>query len=226
MQWSRRIEKSAFPLTINIFLRIFLRAKFVPTVHYLLESRFPMVNDNSITPELKAKITPLKMLLLDVDGVLTDGAIIWDDNGVQSKSFNVKDGFGIHALRRLGFKVGIITGKISQVVEHRATELKLDELHQGQVRKVPVYDEIKAKYGFTDAQIAYVGDDLLDMPLLERVGFSAAPADAHPEVLGMVDYVSRHPGGNGAVREVIEFIIKIQGKWETLLSDLTTWERN
>ena len=185
-----------------------------------------MADDSMTTPELAAKITPLEMLLMDVDGVLTDGTIIWDDRGVQSKSFNVKDGFGIHALRRLGFKVGIITGKISQVVEHRARELKLDEVHQGKVRKVPVYEEIKAKYGLSDAQIGYVGDDLLDMPLLERVGFSAAPADAHPEVLGTVDFVSRHLGGSGAVREVIELIIKAQGKWEKLLSDLMTWERS
>ncbi len=185
-----------------------------------------MANSNAISPELTAKITPLKMLLMDVDGVLTDGSIIWDDRGVQSKAFNVKDGFGIHALRRLGFKVGIITGKISQVVEHRAKELKLDEVHQGKVRKVPVYEEIKAKHRFSDAQICYIGDDLLDKPLLERVGFSAAPVDAHPEVLGAVDFVSRYPGGKGAVREVIELIIKAQGKWERLLSDLTTWERS
>jgi 3-deoxy-D-manno-octulosonate 8-phosphate phosphatase (KDO 8-P phosphatase) len=185
-----------------------------------------MSKDTLITSELTAKITPLKMLLMDVDGVLTNGTIIWDDRGVQSKVFNVKDGFGIHALRRLGFKVGIITGKISQVVEHRAKELKLDEVHQGKVRKIPVYEEIKARHGFSDAQIGYVGDDLLDMPLLTRVGFSAAPADAHPEVLGVVDFVSQHLGGKGAVREVIELIIKAQGKWETLLSDLTTWERN
>lgn len=171
-----------------------------------------------IDPELTAKITPIRMILMDVDGVLTDGKIIWDDRGIQSKAFDVKDGFGIHWIRKLGFKTGIITGKTSDVVRHRAQELKLDEVHQGEIEKLTVYEQIKEKYDFSDAQISYIGDDLLDLPLLLTVGFSAAPADAHPEVRNKVDFVSQYPGGKGAVREVIELIIQAQGKWDTFLT--------
>jgi 3-deoxy-D-manno-octulosonate 8-phosphate phosphatase (KDO 8-P phosphatase) len=178
-----------------------------------------------IDPALAAKIAPIRMILMDVDGVMTDGGIFWDDRGVQSKVFNVKDGFGIHWIRNLDIKTGIITGKISELVLHRAQELKLDEIHQGEIHKLPVYEGIKTKYGFSDAQIAFVGDDLLDLPLISRVGFSAAPADAHPEVLASVDFVSQYAGGKGAVREVIDLIIKAQGKWEKFLSDIMNWNQ-
>jgi len=179
----------------------------------------------SIDPALAAKIIPIRMVLMDVDGVMTDGGIIWNDHGVQSKVFDVKDGFGIHWIRKLGIKTGIITGLTSGVVVHRAQELKVDEVHQGLIHKLPVYQGIKAKYNFSDTQIAYIGDDLLDLPVLKLAGFSAAPKDAHPEVLAMVDFVSRYGGGKGAVREVIDLIIKAQGKWETFLSDILNWNQ-
>jgi 3-deoxy-D-manno-octulosonate 8-phosphate phosphatase (KDO 8-P phosphatase) len=180
----------------------------------------------TIDPALAAKISLIRMILMDVDGVMTDGSIIWDDHGVQSKVFDVKDGFGIHWIRKLDIRTGIITGKISDVVLHRAEELKLDEVHQGEIHKLPVYESIKKKYGFSDAQIAFVGDDLLDLPLISRVGFSAAPADAHQEVLASVDFVSQYPGGKGAVREIIDLIIKAQGKWEKFLSDIMNWNQH
>jgi 3-deoxy-D-manno-octulosonate 8-phosphate phosphatase (KDO 8-P phosphatase) len=184
------------------------------------------MTETTINPAMAAKITPIRMLLMDVDGVLTDGGIFLDDRGVQSKVFNVKDGFGIRWIRKLDIKTGIITGKTSEVVERRAQELRLDETYQGAIHKLPVYENIKKKNGFSDDQIAFVGDDLLDLPVLSRVGFSAAPADAHSEVLGSVDFVSQYPGGKGAVREVIDLIIKAQGKWEIFLSDIMNWNQD
>ena len=183
------------------------------------------MTENIIDPTLVAKIVPIRMLLMDVDGVLTDGGIHWDNRGIQSKTFNVKDGFGIHWIRKLDIKTGIITGKTSEIVLHRAQELKLDEVHQGEIYKLPVYENIKKKYGFSDEQIAFVGDDLLDLPVIARVGFSAAPMDAHEQVLASVDFVSQYPGGKGAVREVIDLTIKAQGKWEKFLSDIMNWNQ-
>jgi 3-deoxy-D-manno-octulosonate 8-phosphate phosphatase (KDO 8-P phosphatase) len=203
-----------------------MRANFVPDNIHLGLTRFWLMATAEISPELVAKIAPVKMLLMDVDGVLTDGSIIWDDKGVQSMMFNVKDGFGVHWVRKLGIKSGIITGKTSNIVLHRARELQLEEVHQGAIQKLPVYEEIKAKYGFSDADMAFIGDDILDLPLLKRVGFSAAPADAHSEVTKMVDFVSKYPGGKGAVREIIDLIIKVHGKWETFLEDIWQWTRS
>ena len=171
-----------------------------------------------INPALIAKITPLRMLLMDVDGVLTDGSIIWGDQGVQSRVFDVRDGTGVYLIRQIGIQTGIITGKTSQAVAYRAKELQIDEVFQGATNKLSVYEEIKIRHVFSDAQYAYIGDDLLDIALLEKVGFSAAPADAHPEVLKRVDFVSRHPGGKGAVREIVELILKAQSKWDFFLN--------
>ena len=175
-----------------------------------------------INPALITKITPIRMLLMDVDGVLTNGGIIWDDNGVQSRIFDVRDGTGVYLIRQIGIQTGIITGKISQAVVHRANELQIDEIFQGATDKLSIYEEIKSRHGFSDAQFAFIGDDLLDIALLEKVGFSAAPADAHPEVLKRVDFVSRHPGGKGAVRDIVELILKAQSKWDFFLNRAQT----
>jgi len=171
-----------------------------------------------INPALIAKITPIRMLLMDVDGVLTDGSIMWDDNGVQSRVFDVRDGTGVYLIHQIGIQTGIITGKTSQAVAHRAQELLINEIYQGVTNKLSVYEEIKGRHRFSDAQFAFIGDDLLDIALLEKVGFSAAPADAHPEVLKRVDFVSRHSGGKGAVREIVELILKAQSKWDFFLN--------
>jgi 3-deoxy-D-manno-octulosonate 8-phosphate phosphatase (KDO 8-P phosphatase) len=157
------------------------------------------------------------MLLMDVDGVLTDGRFFYSDNGVESKAFDVKDGFAIRLGGIAGLRYGIITGKMSNIVERRARELGIEEVHQGYFNKVEVYNKIKERCSLFDAEIAYIGDDLFDMGVMKKVGFSACPADAVEEVKGISDYIAKNKGGRGAVREVIELILKARGKWEVLL---------
>lgn len=163
------------------------------------------------------KLKQIELLLLDVDGVMTDGRIIWDAQGIETKFFNVKDGHGIKLLQRAGIQVGIITGRISPVVDLRAKELGIDILHQGALNKLDSYEEIKQRTGLSDHQIAYMGDDVIDVPVIRRVGFSAAPADALDEVLNVVDYVARARGGWGAVRELCDLLLKGRGMWQQLV---------
>lgn len=163
---------------------------------------------------MEAKLAAIKLLLLDVDGVLTDGRITYDNQGNELKSFDVKDGHGLKLLQRAGIDIGIITGRQSDLVARRATELGIDILYQGALRKLDPYQEILDKQGLNNEQVAYVGDDLIDLPILRRVGFSATVSDAHPDVLPLVDYVTQRPGGRGAVREVCDLLLKAGGHWE------------
>jgi len=159
------------------------------------------------------KLKNIKLLLLDVDGVMTDGGIIYDASGLETKRFNVKDGHGIKMLQRHGVEVGIITGRTSIVVDNRARELGISIVYQGALKKIDSYLDVKQKTGLDDAEIAYMGDDVIDVPVLRRVGFSAAPLDALPEVRGVVDYVSPCAGGFGAVRDLCDHILKARGAW-------------
>lgn len=168
---------------------------------------------------MNEKLKHIELLLLDVDGVMTDGRIIWDANGTEIKFFNVKDGHGIKLVQRAGIQVGIITGRTSPVVDLRAKELGIEILYQGSLRKQESYDDIKQRTGLSDHQIAYMGDDVIDVPVMRRVGFSAAPADALPEVLRVADYVARARGGWGAVRELCDLLLKGRGKWQELVVD-------
>jgi 3-deoxy-D-manno-octulosonate 8-phosphate phosphatase (KDO 8-P phosphatase) len=163
------------------------------------------------------KLKNIKLLLLDVDGVMTDGGIIYDANGLETKRFNVKDGHGIKMLQRHGIEVGIITGRTSVVVDYRAKELGIDIVYQGALKKLVSYDDIKEKTGLSDSQIAYMGDDVIDVPVLRRVGFSAAPNDALPEVISLVDHVTSKGGGMGAVREICDLILKGRGFWDEVV---------
>ena len=165
---------------------------------------------------MEAKLAGIRLLLLDVDGVLTDGRIIYDNQGNEIKAFDVKDGHGLKMLQRTGIKVGIITGRSSQVVANRAAELGIDILYQGALSKLEPYREILAQQGLTDIQVAYVGDDIVDLPILRRVGFSAAVADAIPDLLPRVDYVTKCRGGRGAVREICDLLLRAGGHWEGL----------
>jgi 3-deoxy-D-manno-octulosonate 8-phosphate phosphatase (KDO 8-P phosphatase) len=159
------------------------------------------------------KLKNIRLLLLDVDGVMTDGGIIYDANGLETKRFNVKDGHGIKMLQRFGVEVGIITGRTSIVVDNRAKELGISLIYQGSLKKLDSYDDIKLKTGYSDEQIAYMGDDVIDVPVLRRVGFSAAPLDGLSEVRAVVDFVATCAGGCGAVRELCDHILKAQGAW-------------
>ncbi len=165
---------------------------------------------------MEKKLAAIKLLLLDVDGVLTDGRIIYDNQGNELKAFDVKDGHGLKLLQRSGVKVGIITGRSSAVVAKRAQELGIEILYQGALSKLGPYQEILAEQGLSDEQVAYVGDDVVDLPILRRVGFSATVADAVPDVQPLVDYVTTRPGGRGAVREICDLILRANGAWQEL----------
>jgi 3-deoxy-D-manno-octulosonate 8-phosphate phosphatase (KDO 8-P phosphatase) len=171
-----------------------------------------------IRPEAAEKAARVRLFLLDVDGVLTDGGIIYDADGREIKRFHVRDGHGIVMMRRSGIEVGIITGRTSPVVPVRARELGIALVRQGAADKVAAWREILAKSRFLPEETAYVGDDIVDVPLLREVGFAAAVADAEEYVLSAADYVASRPGGHGAVREIIEFVLRASGTWETVSS--------
>ena len=160
------------------------------------------------------KLADIRLLLLDVDGVMTDGGIIYDGNGLETKTFNVKDGHGIKMLQRHGIEVGIITGRNSLVVDIRARELGIELVYQGALKKIESYLDIKLRTGFVDSQIAYMGDDVIDVPVMRRVIFSAAPADSQIEARNAANYVTSLAGGRGAVREVCDLILKGRGLWD------------
>jgi len=157
---------------------------------------------------IKSRLHKIKLLLLDVDGVMTDGGIYLSNSGDEFKKFNIQDGYGITKLRSAGFKIGIITGRVSNIVTKRAEELGITEVHQNLENKLETYEHIKAKWKLSDEEVAYIGDDEFDLPVLERVGFSASPSDAVPSVKKRVHFVCTRSGGNGAVREVIDLILK------------------
>ncbi|MBT1071026.1 KdsC family phosphatase [Pelotalea chapellei] len=167
---------------------------------------------------MNAKLKDICLLLVDVDGVMTDGRIIYDGNGLESKFFNVKDGHGIKMLQRHGVEIGIITGRTSIVVDIRARELGISIVYQGALKKLECYNEIKLKTGLSDDQIAYIGDDIVDVPVMRRVAFSASPSDGLQEVRNLADYVTSCAGGKGAVREVCDMIIKARGGWEEVVA--------
>ena len=164
------------------------------------------------------RLKKIKLLILDVDGVMTDGRIIFDSNGVESKFFNVKDGHGIKMLQRTGIEVGIISGRESQVVANRAVELGIAQVYQKSLDKLVPYRQMLEATGLADEQVAFMGDDVIDIPLLKRVGFASAPADAVAEVIPFAHFVAKNRGGWGAVRELCDLIIKGQGNWESVTS--------
>ena len=165
---------------------------------------------------MEERLKNIKLLILDVDGVMTDGRIIFDSNGVESKFFNVKDGHGIKMAQRAGIEIGIISGRQSRVVANRAAELGIVHVYQKAMDKLVPYLDILEKTGLDDSRVAFMGDDVIDIPVLRRVGFAAAPADAVEEVLPHVHFVTKNRGGWGAVREVCDLLIKGQGAWETI----------
>lgn len=161
-------------------------------------------------PSLRA-LRRVKMLLLDVDGVMTDGGLYYSAEGIELKRFHAHDGYGIVRAHEHGIRIGLISGRSSPIVEARARVLKIDDVYLDAMDKVTPFRELQKKYGFTEEQTAFLGDDLFDLPLLEIVGFSAAPANAMSGVKRRVDYVTRLAGGNGAVREVVDLILSAQG---------------
>lgn len=165
---------------------------------------------------MQERLEKIKLLLLDVDGILTDGRIIYSNDGQETKTFDVKDGHGLKLIQRAGIKIGIITGRQSQVVIKRAEELGIEFLYQACRDKLEPYNEILQKTGLTDEQVAYVGDDVVDLPVLTRVGFAATVIDAVEDVKPYVHYVTERPGGRGAVREICDLILKNSDRWQSV----------
>ena len=160
----------------------------------------------------------IKLLLLDVDGVMTDGRIIYVNDGGEAKAFDVKDGHGLKLIQRAGIQVGIITGRHSDIVARRAAELGIELVYQGIKDKRLPFREILEKLGLEPSEVAYVGDDVVDLPVLRLVGFSATVADAVDDVKAYVDFVTSRPGGRGAVREICDFLLKESGRWTSVTS--------
>ena len=167
--------------------------------------------------EIERRAARVKLLLMDCDGVLTDGRITLLENGDEQKSFHTRDGHGIVLLHRAGLSSGIISGRTSSLVERRARELGMRYVRQGTWDKVKDFEELLAEAGVTDHEVAFVGDDVTDIPLMQRSALSVAVADAAPETIAAAHYVTQLPGGHGAVREVTELILKAQGRWSELM---------
>jgi 3-deoxy-D-manno-octulosonate 8-phosphate phosphatase (KDO 8-P phosphatase) len=171
-----------------------------------------------ITDGIRDRLVRIKLLIVDCDGVLTDGRIVLLSDTEETKFFDVKDGHGIRMAARAGLKTAIISGRASFAVRARVRDLGVDYLHEASWVKVGPYDEILRAEGIADDAVCYVGDDVTDIPLLRRAGLAVAVADAVDEAKQYAHYVTERPGGRGAVREVIEMILKAQGKWEAAMS--------
>ncbi len=161
---------------------------------------------------LNAKAQKIRMLLLDVDGVMTDGSVLLTSDSAELKRFHVHDGIGIALAKVAGILIGIVSGRESEAVRKRAEELGIDEIQQGSVDKEKSYEIILKKYGLKDEEVAYVGDDLLDIPILKRAGLSICVANGVEEAKKVSDYVTKKKGGEGAVREAVERILAGKGK--------------
>ncbi len=160
--------------------------------------------------EVRERARRIKMIIMDVDGVLTDGRIILGNKGEELKNFYVQDGQGIDIALRRGLVITLVSGRKSKVVERRAEELKIKEVYQNIAKKIEVYSKLLKKYSLKDEEVAYIGDDLGDIPPLRKAGLAISPANGVEEVKRIVHYVTRASGGRGAVREAIDIILKAQ----------------
>jgi len=170
---------------------------------------------------LKESFRRIKWFIMDVDGVLTDGSIIYDSEGKELKVFNVKDGMGITLLHEAGIKTAIITSRYSVMVEKRAKELAITEVAQGVKNKLQLYRYLKEKHRFLDEEVLYMGDDYVDLPVMNTVGLPVTVPDAPVELRDRALYVTKKPGGRGAVREVVEILLKAQEKFEQVIRRYT-----
>jgi 3-deoxy-D-manno-octulosonate 8-phosphate phosphatase (KDO 8-P phosphatase) len=168
---------------------------------------------------ISAKASKIKLLLFDVDGVLTDGKILLHADGSESKQFDIKDGTGIIWAQRAGLTVGLLSARTSAATGQRAAQLGITLVHQGVASKLESYEQIVDSLFLQDEQVAYMGDDVLDLPVLVRVGLATAPADAVEEVRSRVHWVSSAKGGQGAARDLIEVILRAQGRWDALVAE-------
>ncbi len=167
-----------------------------------------------VAADVMARAAQIRLLICDVDGVMSDGLIYMGNSGEELKAFNVRDGYGIRCLLTSGIEVAIITGRRAKLLEDRCQTLGITHLYQGQSDKLLAWHELLDKLSLDKAQVAYIGDDLIDWPVMAQAGLSVAVADAHPVLLPRADYVTRISGGRGAVREVCDLILLAQNKFE------------
>lgn len=175
----------------------------------------PLLSQEQYLERLRA----VRLLVLDVDGVLTGGQIIYIDDDREAKSFCVRDGSAMFIARLLGVKVAVITARRSKVVERRFTELPVDHLRQGEKNKVAACLDIQRQEGIADHEVAFVGDDLIDLPLLEHAGLAITVSDGHQRLLELVDWITKANGGQGAVREVVDDMVTARGLWAEVIED-------
>jgi 3-deoxy-D-manno-octulosonate 8-phosphate phosphatase (KDO 8-P phosphatase) len=191
----------------------------------------PRVAIMTTTPEqhqqvdFDARARALRLLLFDVDGVMTDGRILLHSDGTESKQYHIRDGTGLVLARRSGLLTGILSARTSAATLARAQQLSIPIVRQGAGNKLTAYEEILAEHGLADHEVAFMGDDVQDLPVLTRVGLSCAPADAVPEVRTRVRWISTYGGGAGAVREFIELVLRARGAWEELVGAYLPDER-
>ena len=167
----------------------------------------------------------VRVLLVDVDGVLTDGTVLLHGDGSESKRFHIRDGTAVVLARRAGLRTGLISARPSDATLQRASQLEFDYVHQVPSSKLRAYESVLHDANVEDAAVAYMGDDLVDLPLLARAGFAAAPVDAVDEVRAAAHWVSTRAGGSGAVRDLVEFILRAQGRWDAALADYLAAQR-
>jgi len=172
-------------------------------------------------PAIVEKARKIKMLLLDVDGVMTNGQVLLMPGGEEVKMFCITDGFGIVSAMKCGIRIGIISGRSSAALKMRCQELRIEDVYMNRMDKLPVLEEIAERHRLSFEQIAFIGDDVPDLPVLERVGLSVAPANAHDHVKKRVDLVLGRQGGDGAVREFIDLLLVAQGKEQLILREFS-----
>lgn len=175
---------------------------------------------NSPDPLLRERAAKIRLLALDVDGVLTDGRLYFDSQGVELKAFSTRDGLGLKALQRCGIGLAIITGRESAIITQRAAQLGIDHVYQGRDDKLNAYMELLDVTGMQDEQVCYAGDDWLDLPVLQRVGLAVSVPSADHVVRDRVHWITTHGGGEGAVREICQLILEAQGHAETILQEI------
>ncbi len=167
--------------------------------------------------DILERAAQIRLVIFDVDGVLTDGSLFLGDDGQEYKAFHSRDGHGMKMLQAAGVEIGIITGRTSQVVQHRMDSLGIRHVYQGKLEKLPAFEELVAKLGLSPHQVAYVGDDVVDLPVMRRVGLAIAVQDAHPLVREHAHWSAEHGGGRGAARDVCELIMRAQGSLDAQL---------
>jgi len=179
----------------------------------------------NISEEILARARLIRLVIFDVDGVLTDGRLFVDDLGHEYKAFYSKDGLGMKLLQQSGVAIGVITARTSEVVTHRMASLKIDYVYQGKIEKLPAYEHLLAQTGLAPQQTAYVGDDLVDLPVMLKVGLAISVADAEPLVTTYSHWQTPRAGGQGAARDVCELIMRAQHTWEETISQFDAQSR-